>query len=59
MTTVAEIETAIERLDPVEISELTAWLNEYQQMIQACAEISAIYDREEASCKTLAEEISG
>lgn len=51
MSTVAEIESAVERLQPSEVTELTAWLNKYQQMIQASAEIFSMYDREEASCK--------
>jgi hypothetical protein len=51
MSTVAEIEAAIERLPASEVTRLAAWLNEYQQMIQASAEIFALYDREEASCK--------
>jgi hypothetical protein len=50
MSRVAEIETAIERLQPTEVTQLTAWLNEYQQMIQASSEIFAMYDREETSC---------
>jgi len=51
MSTVAEIESAIERLQPSEVVKLAAWLNEYQQMIQASAEMFSLYDREEASCK--------
>ena len=51
MSTVAEIESAIERLAPVEVAELSAWLSESQQMIQASAEIFAMYDREEESCQ--------
>jgi hypothetical protein len=42
MSTIAEIESAIERLQPSEVAELTAWLNEYQLMIQASSEIFAI-----------------
>jgi len=51
MSTVAEIEAAIERLQPAQVEAVAAWLNEYQQMIQASAEVFAMYDREEASCK--------
>ena len=51
MSSVAEIESAIERLRPAELAELAAWLTEYQQMIQASGEIFSIYDREEESCK--------
>ena len=55
MSTVAEIESAIERLQPLEVAQLAAWLDEYQQMIRASAEIFATYDREEASCQERAE----
>ena len=41
MSTVAEIESAIERLQPSEVAEIAAWLDEYQQMIQASAEMFA------------------
>jgi hypothetical protein len=51
MSTVAEIESAIERLQPPQVAELTAWLNEYYQTIQASSEMFALYDREETSCK--------
>jgi len=51
MSTVAEIESAIERLNPTEMAELAAWFNEYQQMTLASAEIFSMYDREETSCK--------
>jgi len=33
MSTVAEIESAIERLAPAQVAELAAWFEEYQQMI--------------------------
>ena len=55
MSTVAEIESAIERLQPLEVAQLAPWLEEYQQMIRASAEIFATYDREEASCQKPAE----
>jgi len=52
MSTVAEIENAIERLSPEELSDLAGWFEEYQQMVGASAEIFAMYDREEeASCR--------
>jgi hypothetical protein len=47
MTAVAEIESAIERLSPAEVKELAAWLDEYQQMVNASAEIFSLYDEEE------------
>ena len=52
MSTVAEIENAIERLSHPELSELARWFEEYQQMISASGEMFALYDREEEeSCR--------
>jgi hypothetical protein len=48
MSSVAEIELAIERLSPAEVNEIAAWLEEYQQMINASAEIFGMYDKEES-----------
>lgn len=48
MSSVAEIESAIERLSPAEVAEVAAWLEEYRQMINASAEIFSMYDREES-----------
>ena len=59
MSTVVEIESAIELLTPSEVAELAGWLNEYQQMIQASAEVFAMYDREEQTCKKPAGESYG
>jgi hypothetical protein len=47
MTAVAEIQSAIEKLSPAEVKELAAWLDEYQQMINASAEMFSLYDKEE------------
>jgi hypothetical protein len=47
MSSVAEIESAIERLSPAEVAQLAAWLEEYQQMVNASAEIFSMYDKEE------------
>jgi hypothetical protein len=47
MSAVAEIESAIEKLSPSEVKELAAWFDEYQQMINASAEIFSLYDQEE------------
>ena len=47
MSSVAEIESAIERLKPAEVAQLAAWLEEYQQMVNASAEIFTMYDKEE------------
>ena len=49
MTAVAEIELAIEKLSPSEVKELAAWLDEYQQMVNASAEIFSLYDQEEGA----------
>ena len=48
MNSVAEIESAIERLSSEEVGELAAWLEEYQEMVNASAEMFSLYDREEA-----------
>lgn len=50
MSTVTEIETAIESLPLPQADELAAWLEEYQHLIHAAAEVSAVYDREEEQC---------
>lgn len=47
MSSVAEIEAAIERLSPPEVNQVAKWLEEYQQMISASAEMFAMYDKEE------------
>ena len=47
MSSVAEIEIAIEKLSPAEVVELAVWLDKYQQMVNASAEIFAMYEEEE------------
>jgi hypothetical protein len=47
MSSVAEIEAAIERLSPDQVNQIAAWLEEYQQMINASAEMFSLYDKEE------------
>lgn len=47
MSSVAEIESAIEKLSPPEVAQVAVWLEEYQQMINASAAIFAMYDKEE------------
>ncbi len=47
MRAVAQIESAIERLSPAEVQELAACLEEYQQMVNASAEIFSLYEQEE------------
>ena len=44
---VAEIESAIERLPMEQVREVAAWLEEYQATINASAEIFAMLDAEE------------
>jgi hypothetical protein len=46
MSTVAEIESAIEKLPPAELRELLAWLDEYQAMLGASESLFAMYDEE-------------
>lgn len=59
MSTVAEIESAIERLSQPQLSELAAWFEEYQQMVNASSQVFAMYDREEDSCRKPSAEKSG
>ena len=47
MSSVAEIEAAIARLSPAQVNEIAAWLEEYQQMINASAQMFGMYDQEE------------
>ena len=53
MSAVAEIESAIERLSPAEVTQLAAWLEEYQQMINASAEIFAMGRQRPTVCPHL------
>ena len=47
MTTVAEIEHAIERLPASEVSEIAEWVAEYQLMLSASGDIFSMLDAEE------------
>lgn len=47
MSTVAEIESAIERLPMDQMREVAAWLDEYQATINASAEVFSMLDAEE------------
>jgi len=47
MSSVAEIESAIERLSPAQVDELAAWLEEYRELMHASGEVFAMYVREE------------
>jgi hypothetical protein len=49
MSTVVEIEHAIEKLPPAKLKELTAWLDEYVQMMAASEASFLRYDKEEES----------
>ncbi len=47
MSTVVEIESAIERLPLEQIKEVSAWLDEYQCTVAASAAVFALLDEEE------------
>ena len=47
MTTVAEIEDAIEQLPASEVTELAQWIEDYQLMLSASSEIFKMLDAEE------------
>jgi hypothetical protein len=47
MSTVAEIESAIEQLPAEQVREVAAWLDEYQATIHASAAVFSTLDAEE------------
>ncbi|HWZ95633.1 MAG TPA: hypothetical protein VNW30_10600 [Opitutaceae bacterium] len=47
MSTVQEIETAIEKLSPQQQRELAAWYEERQALLNASDALLQVYDREE------------
>ncbi|MCK9589514.1 MAG: hypothetical protein WC003_17440 [Terrimicrobiaceae bacterium] len=47
MSTVVEIESAIEKLPPADYRELLAWIEEHQAMAGASEALFAMYDEEE------------
>jgi hypothetical protein len=47
MSTVAEIENAVQKLPPEKLAEFAAWFEDYQTMVSSSAEVFAMYDREE------------
>jgi uncharacterized protein YukE len=47
MSTVQEIETAIEKLSPPQQRELAAWYEERQALLNAADALFQVYDREE------------
>ena len=59
MSTVAEIETAIEKLSPQQISELVVWLEERQRLAAAAESLFQLYDEEESLCRSRVAEKSG
>jgi hypothetical protein len=48
MSTVAEIETAIQKLPPEDLNELLAWVDDYRASLGAAGTLFAMYDEEEA-----------
>jgi hypothetical protein len=59
MSTVEEIEAAIERLPATKVDEIAAWLEEYQRMVHASSEVFGMYDKEEEKCRKQDGEKSG
>jgi len=49
MSTVAEIEAAIEKLPSAEYRELLAWIEEHRAIVGASEVLFAMYDEEEQS----------
>jgi len=47
MSTVIEIEAAIEKLPPADYRELLTWIEEHQAMVGASEALFAMYDEEE------------
>jgi hypothetical protein len=47
MSTVAEIETAVEKLTPEELREFAAWFEERQMLLNSSGALFRMYDDEE------------
>jgi hypothetical protein len=47
MSSVVEIENAVEKLPAEKLAEFAAWFEDYQTMASASAEVFAMYDRTE------------
>jgi len=47
MSTVLEIENAVQKLPAEKLAEFAAWFEDYQTMVSSSAEVFALYDREE------------
>ena len=48
MSTVIEIETAVEKLPPQELREFVAWFEERQALLNASDALFRLYDQEES-----------
>jgi hypothetical protein len=59
MSTVAEIEAAIEKLPPQKVREVAAWLEEYQQLQNSSEALFQMLDDEEEACRRRNEAKSG
>jgi hypothetical protein len=59
MTTVAEIEAAIEKLAPAELRVLVTWLEERHSLSISSEALFQMYDEEESLCRSRVAEKSG
>ena len=59
MSTVKEIEVAIEKLTASEVSELVVWLEERQRLAAAAESLFQLYDEEESLGRSRVAEKSG
>jgi hypothetical protein len=59
MSTVAEIEAAIEKLSPAEVREIAAWFEERHHLAASSESLFQMYDEEEATCRSRVAEKSG
>jgi hypothetical protein len=59
MSTVAEIEAAIEKLPPAEVRKVRDWLEERQQMLNSSEALFQMFDKEEQGCQSRKEVKSG
>jgi len=59
MSTVTEIEAAIEKLPPEAVREVAAWLDERQQLLNSSEALFQMLDEEEEACRRRNEAKSG
>ena len=59
MSTVAEIEAAIESLPPSQVREVAVWLEERQRMLNSSEALFQMYDSEERACRSRGDGKSG